>query len=481
MLFLGVGAALTGVMLLARATNVLEQLELNTVDARFSIRGSDGTPANLAIVQIDATTFTDFNSSNRSARWPFPRRRFAKVIDRLKADGAKVIAYDIQFTEQTNRVDDNRLVESVASAKNVVLATTEVGPHGSTGVFGGDAVVRQVHARVGNGNFPQDSGGVIRRVAYKVDGLKSFALVAAERATGKPVTPADFHHRTFNWIDYVGPPGTVRHYSFSRVMDGKFAPGTFRGKIVVVGPSAPTLQDVHSTSVGDGMSGAEVQANAVQTALKGFPLRSVPGWLTALLIVVLGLLAPLVAMRSSLRWTLGAALAAGLGYLVATQLLFQGGWIVSFTYPFGALVLSTVGAVGTYYLFEAFERQRVRDVFSRFVPAAVVDDVLARTDGDLRLGGVTMQSTVMFTDLRGFTSFSESQPPSEVIKAVNVYLSEMTEAIHEHGGTLVSYEGDGIMAVFGAPIEQADHADRAVETSRKMLTERLPRFNDWLT
>jgi adenylate cyclase len=91
-----------------------------------------------------------------------------------------------------------------------------------------------------------------------------------------------------------------------------------------------------------------------------------------------------------------------------------------------------------------------------------------------------MESTVMFTDLRGFTSFSESQPPSEVIKAINVYLSEMTEAVHEHGGTLVSYEGDGIMAVFGAPIEQPDHADRAVETSRKMVTERLPRFNDWL-
>jgi adenylate cyclase len=68
-----------------------------------------------------------------------------------------------------------------------------------------------------------------------------------------------------------------------------------------------------------------------------------------------------------------------------------------------------------------------------------------------------------------------------VIKAVNVYLSEMTEAIHEQGGTLVSYEGDGIMAVFGAPIEQADHADRAVEASRKMLTERLPAFNDWLS
>jgi adenylate cyclase len=480
-IFLGVGLALTGIALLAYGTNVFKQLELNTVDTRFSVRGSQGTPKDLAVVQIDATTFSDFNNQGRqNIRYPFPRSLFAGVIDRLCKGGAKVIAYDIQFTEQTTIAEDNRLIDSVSKCSKVVLATTEVDAKGHSDVFGGDDVVRQVHARVGNGNFPQDSGGIIRRVAYKVDKLKSFSLVTAERETGKTITPDGFGHRKFNWIDFVGPPGTIRHVSFSRVLAGKFRPGTFQDKIVIVGPSAPSLQDVHSTSVGDGMSGAEVQANAVETALHGFPLRSVPGWLNILLIVVLGLLTPLVGARYSLRWMLGAGLAATAGFLVTTQLLFNHGWVVSFVYPFGALVLSTVGSIGAYYLFAAFERERVRDVFSRFVPEAVVNDVLARTDSDLRLGGVTMESTVMFTDLRGFTSFSESQPPSEVIRAINVYLSEMTEAIHEQGGTLVSYEGDGIMAVFGAPIEQADHADRAVESSRKMLCERLPRFNEWL-
>jgi adenylate cyclase len=98
----------------------------------------------------------------------------------------------------------------------------------------------------------------------------------------------------------------------------------------------------------------------------------------------------------------------------------------------------------------------------------------------LRLGGVTMEATVMFTDLRGFTSVSEALPAAEVIEIVHYYHEEMTQAIHEHGGTLVSYEGDGIMAVFGAPIEQPDHADRAIAASREMLAQRLPRFNEWL-
>ena len=135
--------------------------------------------------------------------------------------------------------------------------------------------------------------------------------------------------------------------------------------------------------------------------------------------------------------------------------------MLSFVYPFGALVLSSVGALGAHYLLAAFERERVRDVFSRFVPESVVEQVLARTDSDLRLGGVSLVGTIMFTDLRGFTTFSESLPADKVIEALNIYLSEMTEAILDNGGTLVSYEGDGIMAVFGAPIEQADHADQA--------------------
>jgi adenylate cyclase len=198
------------------------------------------------------------------------------------------------------------------------------------------------------------------------------------------------------------------------------------------------------------------------------------------LIVFLGMLSPLSGLRFALRGTLLISVAAAIGYLLATQLTFNQGTILSFVYPFGTLVLASVGALGAHYLLAAFERERVRDVFSRFVPEAVVEQVLARTDSDLRLGGVSLESTVMFTDLRGFTTFAESLPPPRVIECLNVYLEEMTDAILGHGGTLVSFEGDGIMAVFGAPIEQPDHADRAVAASREMLTARLPKFNAYL-
>ena len=478
-LFLGVGLAATGVGLVAYGTNVFRELELDTVDARFSIRGEQRPPENVEVVAIDDITFSSFNSRQENVRYPFPRRYFARVIDRLAADGAKVIAYDIQFTEQTDPENDNALVQSVADARNVVLATTEVDARGGTNVFGGDEVVRQVGARVGNGNFPLDPGGVIRRVAYRVDKLKSFSLVAAERATGKTIGKNDFPGGS-TWIDYSGPALTIKPISFSDIYYGRVPKGSFRDKIVVVGPSAVALQDIHPTSTDNAMSGAEIQASAIDTALRDFPLRSVPGELTLALIILLGLLAPVASLRLTLFWTLALGVAAAAAYLVATQAAFEAGHVLSFIYPFGTLVASVVGALGAHYLLAAFERERVREVFSRFVPETVVEQVLARADEDLRLGGVTLEGTAMFTDLRGFTTFAESLPAARVIEVLNVYLSEMSEAIMEHGGTLVAYMGDGIFAVYGAPIEQADHADRALATAREMLTLRLPRVNAWL-
>ena len=122
------------------------------------------------------------------------------------------------------------------------------------------------------------------------------------------------------------------------------------------------------------------------------------------------------------------------------------------------------------------EREQVRGAFSRFVPDHVVDDVLARTDADLRLAGRDV-GTIMFTDIRAFTTFTETAPPELVLETLNEYFDEMIEAIFAHGGTLVGYRGDGLLVVFGAPLAFDDHADRALAAAREMLDVRLPRFN----
>jgi adenylate cyclase len=198
--------------------------------------------------------------------------------------------------------------------------------------------------------------------------------------------------------------------------------------------------------------------------------------LNVALIALFGLFAPLMSLRFRPLTTFGSAIAAGCGFALAAQLAFNSGRVVSFVYPLVALALSAIGALAIHYVLAAFERERVRDLFSRFVPEQVVDQVVARADG-ARLGGEELVGTVMFTDLRGFTSFAEKLAAPQVIELLNLYLSEMSDAILDHGGTLVSYMGDGIFAVFGAPLGQEDHADRAVATAREMLEVRLPRFN----
>jgi adenylate cyclase len=483
-LLLSVALIASGLGTLAYATHLLRRPELQAIDARFQIRGAERQKTSgLVVVNIDDTTFSDFRNQNLHAQWPFPRRYHARVIDELHRAGAKVIAFDVQFTEPTDPVDDNALIEAVGRAGNMVLSTTVVGAHGAANVLGGEALLRQLGARAGNTSEIPDSDGVFRDTQYSIDGLKSFGVAVAEASTGRAVPVSGFGGaRRPVPIDYAGPPGTVPAISYARVYNGKFPPGMFAGKIVIVGASAATLQDIHPTPTSGSvpMAGAEIQANTAATVMAGIPLREVPGWVNIVLIVILGCVAPLSSVRVPALRSLLGSLALGVLFTLAVQLAFDRGWIVALVYPLAALAIAALGTLAVIYLNEAFERQRVRDTFARFVPEGVVDEVLAHAGENLRLGGVERDCTVMFSDLRSFTSFSETQPAERVIDVINFYLNEMTEAILDAGGTLIAYMGDGIMALFGAPLEQHDHADRALVAAREMMGPRLGRFNAWL-
>jgi adenylate cyclase len=475
-MFIAAGVAAAGVMLGLYAVDALKGLELRSVDTRFSVRGTQSQPKDLAVVAIDTKTFNKLG-----LQWPFPRRKHAQVLDRLRRDGARAIAFDVQFTEQTDARDDNALVNAVARTRRVVLATTEVDDKGHTAIFGGDKILKQIGARAGNALLPNDSGGTLRRTWYAARGLKTLGIATAEAAGGKRIAPSALGGRTA-WIDYRGGPGTILTASYSDVLNNNFRTGTFKDRIVVIGPAAPTLGDVHPTSVTgqDLMSGAEIQANAIWTALHGFPLQPVAKFWAPLLIVLLAMAAPaaFLGLPARIAVPLLASLAAG--YAVLGQLLFNHGAILPIVYPLIALGLAAVLSTAVHAVTGAFEREMVRDVFSRFVPESVVAEVLSQTGEGLRLGGERRIATVLFSDLRGFTSYAEGFTPAEVISVLNRYLTAMSDVILDNGGTLVAYMGDGIMAVFGAPIEQPDHADRALRAARQMTGPALAEFNQWM-
>jgi len=444
--------------LVAQATGVLNRLHLTSVDTRFQLRGERPAP-DVVVVAIEDKTL-----NAPRATYPLNRRWHAQVIRQLARADAKVIAYDLQFSEPSgdDGADNALILATRAAAPRMVMATTEVAPDGSTKVFGGAEGLEFSRAVPGNSNYSNDPDGRIRRVAF-----------AQVRPVHRPAGDSA-------WIDYPGPPGTISYLSFSDVRSGRFDPAAVRGKVVVVGFTAPSVQDLHetSTTTNQQMPGPEIQAAATATALAGFPLSSGPGWVDIALVVLLGGLVPLAALVLRISFSLVLGLAAIVGLLVGAQLAFNEGSIVTVVYALAAGLASVLATAAIHGVTVAFERAHTREAFARFVPEAVVDEVLRSADG-ARLGGVQREGTVMFSDLRGFTSFAETLQPAQVIDALNRYLTEMSEAILDHGGTLVAYMGDGIMAVFGAPLQQPDHADRALAAARDML-ERLEGFNQWL-
>jgi adenylate cyclase len=504
MLLLVVAALSVAVGLVAWGTDTFQTVELSSVDARFSVRGHEKPPSDLVVVGVDAQTQIELNE-----QWPFPRSYHARVIDKLKADGAKTIGVDIAISQPSKLKprycdfagdkfppDDCALLSASAAAGNLVYSATEVGKGQSipfVGQTATPAIMKQLGARAGYTGIVDDTDGSARRYLYGFNGLKSFAIAVVERETKKPVSDSIFtEDGKTAWIDYYGGPGSIPEVPYWKVYEGKMPPGYFRGKTVVVGATDPVIKDVfHTSTSGDElMSGPELQAHAIATVRRGNPLRSASDGVDVLLIALLGLVAPLASLRLRL-WGLLVAVAAGLVFVGVpdvlgvkipgvAQLAFNGDTIVTYAYPLLALVVGAVGSLVVQYFTETRERQRTKLLFSRFVPENVVDQVLDQADDDLRLGGVQREGTVMFSDLRGFTSFAESLPVERVIEVLNIYLGEMSSAILDNGGTLVAYMGDGIMAVFGAPIEQPDHADRALRAAREMLGPRLATFNSYL-
>ncbi|MEO8688940.1 MAG: adenylate/guanylate cyclase domain-containing protein [Solirubrobacteraceae bacterium] len=478
----GVALFAVAMVVLLDVTNAFDRAELATVDSRFEIRGERPVPKDVIVVGIDDVTFSELDE-----RFPFSRLTFARALRQVTRDKPRAIVYDVEFSEATGNSQaaikaDNALVYATRAAGNVILSATEVGKGGRTKIFGGGKEVQAFSkARFGNGLLPEGSSGALRRLPYAIDGLRTLSVATVERVTHRPVDRSRMQGDGA-WIDFSGPPGHIAYVSFSRVVKRRFKPGTFTNRIVVIGAAAPSLQDRHPTSWPAGeMNGPEIHANAIDTLLRGLPLHDSSGLADLLIALGLTLVPALLGLRLKPLVAIGLGVLAGLLYVLGAQFAFGRGLILPVVVPLIGLGFALVGALAVHWMTASVERTQTRDLFSRFVPDSVVSQVLERADSqdDVRLGGELLSATVLFSDLRGFTSFAEGREPSEVIGVLNRYLTEMSDAILDQDGTLVAYMGDGIMAVFGAPIASEDHAEKALGAAREML-DRLERFNGWM-
>ena len=260
-------------------------------------------------------------------------------------------------------------------------------------------------------------------------------------------------------------------YSQQQLLEGQkpeIDPQTFRDKVVVVGVTAQGLHDVFTTPFAVGkMSGPEVHANLIDAWSSHRAIARAPWWQSLLLALALALVVCGVGLVGN-AWATGlaTALVAMAFSWVAVTLFARGIW-VAMTVPTLALVFAFVGDLAWKYVIEGREKRQVKRLFSRYVAKDVYEQLLADPER-AALGGARRTMTVLFSDVRGFTTLSEHSTPEEVVHQLNEYFTRMVQVVFEHRGTLDKFVGDMVMALYGAPLDDEDHAEHAVQTALAM-------------
>lgn len=484
--------------LLLCATGPLRTLELKTYDLRFLLAPRRGPPPDLALVLIDPLT---------EARLTEPRifwqPHFTRLLRALHAGGARAIGLDVYFAipvEQWLPGADRELAAAFSEVSTdvpVILSYDNLqSPNSTVPLY----MVASATGSTGYASLTLDTDGFARRqelVSSGPDAMPSFAARLAEAARGshQPIVrkgrslevagvtvPLDASG--YMPIRFAGPAGTIPSVSMIDVLERARAGDRaqlakwFAGKVVLVG--SQDVNDTHQTPfylAGGrwGTLGVEIQANAVATILGGRFLRAAPNWHAPLLALVAACFAAFAVFR--LRPGIAPlVLAAGaIAFFVAALGLHAAGYIVSVT---PALISLVLGAAASYGAHAATGSRRLRvlqQLFGRYVSHEVVRELVNSEDIPLR--GVRRQITVMFTDLRNYTSYCEGRKAEQVVEELNEYLTDVTAEIKRHGGMVNKFLGDGVMALFGAPVPHADHALRAVLCALDIVAGN-DRFND---
>jgi len=471
--------SLVGLAVVALATanpfRFFEVAELKALDAQFTLRGPRPPESPIVVVSIDEDSFDGLDLA-----WPWPRAVHAKFLDIVARGGPAVIGMDILFTEPSSRgpADDAALGAAVDRVRDrIVLAAALT-------TVGDASFVKQAlnppipavrgQAVFGSAAYESDVDAFVRRATLKHEfqdrewpGFDLLIYRLAEKA-GLVKAPPPSGREVL--INFRGGPDTFPMVAYHRVVTGEIPPEVFAGKIVLVGATTPTLHDIFPTpfAAQSGMAGVEIHAQTLETLLTGIPLRRAPRLLVPGLAVVAGALAAWTA--TALRPLAAFGIVAGgvTAYLGASQGAFAWGryWVEVVPVPL-ALLVTYAGTVAKNFTQEQREKRRL----SRFFSPDVVAEIVRHKD-DAKLAANRRRMTVLFSDIRGFTSMSEKMQPEEVVTFLREYLTVMTQAVFNHGGTVDKYIGDAIMALYNVPFEAPDHALRAVRTALE-FQERL--------
>jgi adenylate cyclase len=286
---------------------------------------------------------------------------------------------------------------------------------------------------------------------------------------GKITIPTDESGRLL--INYLGPAKTFPHYSISDIINGNIPAEKIRNKIVLVGATAKGIYDLRVTPFGSTYPGVEIHATVIDNVLHSNFLKhsSVTRFIDLCLIIVCGLLMGLIVPRLRAVHAVLYAILIICVFIAVNVAVFSffNIWL-NLIYPSLTMLLIYLGITVYRYMTEEREKKKIRGAFQYYLTASVINEML-KDPTKLKLGGDKKDLTVLFSDIRGFTTISEKLSPEELVRLLNEYLTAMTNIVFKYDGLLDKYVGDMVMAVFGAPLEQPDHAQRACLTALNMM------------
>lgn len=536
----------------------LRFMELKALDLRMVSRGSLPSGGETVIVTIDEKSLSELG------RWPWPRTVLARLVERLHAHGAKVVGFDIVFSEPEDNASlktiaalskeiekigvrdaklkgllakkrsavnsDKALAGSFARSKNVTLgyffhlSDREVGHLTPEQIKAGGELIAGaryqmvrtskkaddhllIHAYSVAANIPllteaaensgffnafPDSDGVIRwvplAIKFQDDYYSPLSLSMLLKYLDWPmlslkladfgvesvmldnlVIPTDETGRLL--VNFLGPSGTFPHYSVSDVLHGRLPAHLFKDKMVLVGATATGIYDMRATPFSSVYPGVEIHATIIDNILhQNFLIHA--GWTKFIdfcIIIILGLVVGMAIPK--------ARAARGVLLILVLLAVFVGAntfifirfnvWL-NLIYP--VLTMMTVYLAITVYRYvtEEREKKKIRGAFQYYLTASVINEML-KDPSKLKLGGDKKDLTVLFSDIRGFTTISEKMTPEDLVHLLNEYLTAMTDIVFKYDGLLDKYMGDAIMAVYGAPLDQPDHRLRACRTALDMI------------
>lgn len=425
----------------------------NTTDRVYDVLRTTGTRDEVVIIGIDDKSLQEFGA------WPWNRSVFAQLQNVLTGSGVKVSVYDILFFEP--RVGDADFQESLSLAtKPVVLASKfENQTYLSSYLVTGSTTSRSALA-----NVEPDTDGKVREYSQTVASgngctmslaQTAFALVTSNKACGNP-------SGLFRY------PSQITTYSLVDVVQNKIPENNLRGKAVFIGATSLGLEDTFMGLGGAKIPGVYVHASMFTSLLNNVEDKPVSRAVTLILIILVSVLASCCILASQSVYKQSALiLGLLLTTIVTSVVIFEQGVILPLPWLIASILISGGYSTLIRFISERKQNEYIQSLFSKYVHKDVLRELIA-SGSDIKLGGERKPVTVLFSDIRGFTTLSESLSPEELTSTLNDYLSAMTPHILEEKGTIDKFIGDAIMAFWNAPLSVENHSLHAIYSALRM-------------